>query len=442
MNDLEKTYRVNLNVIGNDGRPAVKNLHTMLTEWLDYRRATVTRRLQYRLDKVLARLHILEGLLVAYLNIDEVINIIRYEEEPKAELIRRFGLSSDQAEAILELKLRHLAKLEEMKIRGEQDELSAEREELQSILGSQERLKELIKEELLADAETYGDDRRSPIVEREEARAFSEADLVSNDPVTVVLSEKGWVRAAKGHDIDPEGLSYKAGDRFALAARGRNNQNAVFLDSTGRAYSLMAHSLPSARGQGEPLTGHINPPSGATFAGLLVANPDEKYLLATDAGYGFVASAADLISKNRNGKSVVTIPKGARLLAPVRIPGQQATLYLAAVSNEGRMLVFPLEQLPELARGKGNKIISIPSARVQSREEFVVALAVFAEADQLEIRAGKRKLGLRFEDLEHYRGERGRRGHKLPRGLQRVDAIEVITAAGPEGADGGDDDSE
>lgn len=358
--DLEKTYRVNLNVIGNDGRPAVKNLHTMLTEWLAYRKTTVTRRLQYRLDKVLARLHILEGLLIAYLNIDEVINIIRYEDEPKAELIKRFGLSADQAEAILELKLRHLAKLEEMKIRGEQDELAAERDELQSILGSEDRMRELIKEELLADAETYGDDRRSPIVEREEARAFSEADLVSNDPVTVVLSEKGWVRAAKGHDIDPAGLSYKSGDKFALAAKGRNNQNAVFLDSTGRAYSLMAHSLPSARGQGEPLTGRINPPSGATFAGLLVANPDEKFLLATDAGYGFVASAADLISKNRNGKSVVSIPKGAKLLEPVPVPRREQPRYLAAISNEGRMLVFPLEQLPELARGKGNKIISIP----------------------------------------------------------------------------------
>ncbi|SFR52687.1 DNA topoisomerase IV subunit A [Marinobacter daqiaonensis] len=440
--DLEKTYRVNLNVIGNDGRPAVKNLHTMLTEWLAYRRSTVTRRLQYRLDKVLARLHLLEGLLIAYLNIDEVISIIRYEDEPKAELISRFGLSGDQAEAILELKLRHLAKLEEMKIRGEQDELSAERDELQAILGSQDRLRELIKQELLADAETYGDDRRSPIVQREEARAFSEADLVSNDPVTVVLSEKGWVRAAKGHDIDPAGLSYKAGDQFALAARGRNNQHAVFLDSTGRAYSLMCHSLPSARGQGEPLTGRINPPSGAAFAGLMVADPEQKVLLATDAGYGFVASVADLISKNRNGKSVVTIPKGARLMEPVSIPRRDQPLYLAAISNEGRMLVFPLEQLPELGRGKGNKIIGIPSARVQNREEFMVVLTVFGEDDQLEIRAGKRKLGLRFSDLEHYLGERGRRGHKLPRGLQRVDDIDVIAAKGSVQEAGGEDNGE
>ena len=427
--DLEKTYRVNLNMIGNDGRPGVKGLAEILTEWLAFRKTTVTRRLQYRLDKVLARLHILEGLLVAYLNLDEVIEVIRYEDKPKDELIRRFGLSPEQAEAILELKLRHLAKLEEMKIRGEQDELSAERDELQSILGSEDRLRELIKSELERDAEAFGDDRRSPIVEREEARAFSETDLVSNDPVTIVLSEKGWVRAAKGHDIDPTGLNYKAGDRFALAARGRNNQQAIFLDSTGRAYALMAHSLPSARGQGEPLTGRINPPSGATFAGLVTGKPESKVLLATDAGYGFITELSNMISKNRAGKAMVTVPKGAHLMSPVMVPETASTLFIAAVSNEGRMLVFPLSELPELGKGKGNKMISIPSARVQNREEFVVALAIFGQEDQLEIRAGKRKLGLRFSDLEHYLGDRGRRGHKLPRGLQRVDDIVVTPSA-------------
>ncbi|WP_372964364.1 DNA topoisomerase IV subunit A [Marinobacter sp.] len=427
--DLEKTYRVNINVIGNDGRPGVKGLHQMLTEWLAFRKTTVTRRLQHRLDKVLARLHLLEGLLIAYLNIDEVIEIIRTEDKPKVELMARFGLSPDQAEAILELKLRHLAKLEEMKIRGEQDELALERDELQSILGSEERLRELIKTELQQDAETYGDDRWSPIVERGEAKAFSEVDLVTNDPVTVVLSDKGWVRAAKGHDIDPVGLSYKSGDRFALAAKGRNNQQAIFLDSTGRAYALMAHTLPSARGQGDPLTGRINPPPGATFAGLLMGKPERKTLLVTDAGYGFVTSLSDMISKNRAGKAVVSVPKGARIMAPVMVPETASTLYLAAISNEGRMLVFPLSELPELAKGKGNKIISIPSARVQNREEYVVAVAVFGEEDQLEIQAGKRKLGLKFGDLEHYLGERGRRGHKLPRGLQRVDGIEVIPSA-------------
>jgi topoisomerase-4 subunit A len=427
--DLEKSYRVNMNVIGNDGRPGVKGLHQILTEWLAFRWATVTRRLQYRLDKILARLHLLEGLLIAYLNIDEVIEIIRNEDKPKAELIARFGLSPEQAEAILELKLRHLAKLEEMKIRGEQEELAAERDELQAILGSRDRLRDMIKRELQEDSETFGDDRRSPIVEREEARAFSEMDLVSNDPVTIVLSEKGWVRSAKGHDIEPEGLSYKSGDRFALAAHGRNSQQAIFLDSTGRAYSLMAHSLPSARGQGEPLTGRINPPSGATFAGLVIGEPARKILLVTDGGYGFVTSLNQLISKNRNGKAMVSVPRGAKVMQPVMVPVTDKTLYLGVISNEGRMLVFPLSELPELAKGKGNKIISIPSARVQNREEFVVAAAIFAEDDQLEIQAGKRKMGLQFSDLEHYIGERGRRGHKLPRGLQRVDAIEVIPSA-------------
>lgn len=428
--DLEKTYRVNVNVIGNDGRPAVKDLHTLLTEWLAYRRTTVTRRLQYRLDKVLARLHILEGLLIAYLNIDEVIEIIRSYDKPKPELVARFGLSDDQAEAILELKLRHLAKLEEMKIRGEQDELAGERDELQAILGSADRLRELIKSELQEDSDKYGDDRRSPIVEREEARAFSELDLVSNDPVTVVLSDKGWVRAAKGHDIEPEGLSYKAGDRFALAVRGRNNQQAIFLDSTGRAYALLSHTLPSARGQGEPLTGRINPPSGATFSGLLMGDPARKVLLVTDGGYGFVTSLEEMISKNRNGKAVVNVPKGASIMAPVMLPsGPPEQLHLAAISNEGRMLVFPLSELPELAKGKGNKIISIPSARVQNREEYVVAIAIFSPDDQLQILAGKRRMSLQFSDLEHYLGERGRRGHKLPRGLQRVDGLEVIRAA-------------
>lgn len=436
--DLEKSYRVNLNVIGIDGRPQVKDLRTMLTEWLSYRTTTVRRRLQFRLDKVLSRLHILEGLLVAFLNIDEVIEIIRYEDKPKDELIRRFNLSADQAEAILELKLRHLAKLEEMKIKGEQAELSEERDHLQSILGSESRLRDLIKSELEADAETFGDERRSPIVEREEARAFSEVDLVSNDPVTVVLSEKGWVRAAKGHDIDPEGLSYKAGDRFALSARGRNNQQAIFLDSTGRAYALMAHSLPSARGQGEPLTGRINPPSGAGFAGVLMGEQSQRVLLVTDGGYGFVTNLENMISKNRNGKAVVSVPKGARIMAPVTVP-KGDDQHVAAITNEGRMLVFPLEELPELAKGKGNKIISIPSARVQNREEFVVAIGVFSAADQLQIQAGKRKMTLQFSDLEHYIGERGRRGHKLPRGLQRVDSLEIVAATPAQPEEGADE---
>ncbi|MAL97539.1 MAG: DNA topoisomerase IV subunit A [Alteromonadaceae bacterium] len=426
--DLEKSYRVNLNMIGIDGRPAVKNLRTILTEWLAYRRETVRRRLQYRLDKIVARLHILEGLLIAYLNIDEVIAIIRNEDKPKTVFIERFGLTETQAEAILELKLRHLAKLEEMKIRGEQEELAAERKGLETTLGSDRRMRSLIKKELLEDAETYGDERRSPLVARAEARAFSEADLVSNDPITVVLSEKGWVRAAKGHDIDPAGLSYKAGDRFALAVKGRNNHQLLFLDSTGRVYSLPAHTMPSARGQGEPLTGRVNPPSGATFSGLMMGEPDDQVLLASDAGYGFVARLGELSGKNRAGKAVLSIPKGGKVMQPLSIPRRE-NLHLAVISNEGRMLVFSLSDLPEMAKGKGNKLIGIPSARVQTRDEFISTLAVFSTSDQIVLHAGKRHLGLRFGDLEHYLGDRGRRGHKLPRGLQRVDRVEVIPAA-------------
>ncbi len=423
--DLEKTYRVNLNMIGTDGRPGVKSLDRILREWLQFRTTTVRRRLEYRLDRVLKRLHILEGYLVAYLNIDEVIHIIRTEDKPKAALMARFGLSDTQAEAILELKLRNLAKLEEMKIRGEQDELAQERDQLQLVLGSDARLKTLIRKELQAVAEQFGDDRRSPIAEREEARAFSELELMSADPITVVLSEKGWIRAAKGHDIDSASLSYKSGDGFKLEARGRSNQPTVILDSTGRAYTLPSHNLPSARGQGEPVTGRISPPSGATFEGLLLADDSQRFLLASDAGYGFVALYADLQGKNRAGKAVLSLPKGGRVLQPAAVPAQDEGAWVAAVSNEGRLLVFPLAELPQLARGKGNKIMGIPSARVQSRDEFLVAVQVISEVQALVILAGKRHLTLKFSELEHYRGERGRRGNKLPRGFQKVDGMRV-----------------
>ncbi|MCP5161080.1 MAG: DNA topoisomerase IV subunit A [Hahellaceae bacterium] len=423
--DLEKTYRVNLNVIGIDGRPAVKGLRTILTEWLSYRTTTVRRRLQHRLDKVLSRLHILDGLLIAFLNIDEVIAIIRAEDKPKPVLMERFGITDLQAEAILELKLRHLAKLEEMKIRGEQDELAQERDWLQRTLGSAELLRDLIKSELIADAETFGDARRSPIVSRDEAKAFSETDLISSEPVTVVLSEKGWIRAAKGHDIDPSALSYKAGDKFALAAKGKSHQNAVFLDSTGRSYTLAAHTLPSARGQGEPLTGRISPPSGASFTGLLISEDNRKVLLCSDAGYGFVADYSELQSKNKAGKALLSLPENAQVLPPVILDNVDKQ-YLLAVTNEGRMIVFPVRELPELSKGKGNKIIGIPSARAKTREELMTLITVFSESDQLVMTAGKRSMKLTFKDLEHYISERGRRGNKLPRGLQRIDSVEVI----------------
>ncbi|MCF2859009.1 DNA topoisomerase IV subunit A [Pseudoalteromonas sp. SMS1] len=422
--DLEKNYRVNLNMIGLDGRPQVKDLQQILSEWLIFRRETVRRRLQYRLDKVLARLHILEGLMIAFLNIDEVIEIIRNEEEPKAELMSRFGLSDTQAEAILDLKLRHLAKLEEMKIRGEQDELSKERDKLELTLGSDRRMSTLMKKEIQEAAELYGDERRSPVIERQEAKALSEKDLIPSESVTVVLSEKGWARFAKGHEIDAEGLNYRSGDSYKASAKGKSNQPAVFLDSSGRAFATDAHSLPSARSQGEPMTGRFNLATGVNFEHVVMGEEQDLYLMATDGGYGFITEFSDLVSKNKNGKALVSIPKGAELMAPITV-NDVATDRCMAISNEGRMLLFPLRDLPKLAKGKGNKIISIPNAKVQAREEFVKVLAVVPEGRAVTLYAGKRKLTLKNSDLEHYFGERGRRGNKLPRGLQRVDNFEV-----------------
>ncbi len=427
--DLEKNYRVNLNMIGLDGRPKVKDLRTILSEWLQYRKETVTRRLQYRLDKVLARLHILEGLLIAFLNIDEVIEIIRTYDKPKPELMQRFSLSDKQAEAILELKLRHLAKLEEIKIRGEQDELAAERDKLQTLLGSDRRLKPLIKKEILADAENYGDDRRSPIVERSEAKALSEKELVPAESVTVVLSEKGWARCAKGHDIDAEGLSYKAGDGFLSSAEGKSNQPAVFMDTSGRTFACDAHGLPSARSQGEPLTGRFAIVGGESFEHVIMAADDDKFLLGSDAGYGFVGTFKDMISKNKAGKAYLSLPSGAKVMKPQPVTNLEKDWCLT-ISNEGRMLLFPLKDLPSLGKGKGNKLMSIPSAKAQSREEYVKVLSIVPDGASLKISAGKRNMTLTFDDLTHYQGERGRRGNKLPRGLQRVDSIEIENSTG------------
>lgn len=423
--DLERTYRVNLNVIGIDGRPAVKSLVTILKEWLAFRKATVKRRLEYRLERVERRMHILEGYLVAYLNIDEVIRIIREEDEPKAVLMKTFKISDIQAEAILDLKLRNLAKLEEMKIRGEQDELAEERDTLKKTLGSDARLKTLIKRELNAVVEAHGDSRRAPLAEREEAKAFSELELTTADPLTIVLSEKGWIRAAKGHDIDPASLSYKSGDGFRFAARGKSNLPTVVLDSTGRAYTLPTHQLPSARGQGEPLTGRINPPSGATFEGLLTGTEGDRFLLASDAGYGFVVQFSQLQAKNKAGKAVLTLPKNARVMAPAAIAAGEEPLVVVA-TNEGRMLVFPLAELPELARGKGNKLIGIPSARAAAREEFLAGLCVVTEGDTLQVTSGGHYRNFKWSELEHFRGERGRRGSKLPKGYQRVTRLQVV----------------
>ena len=426
--DLEKSYRVNLNMIGLDNRPAVKNLKDILLEWLEYRRETVRRRLQYRLDKVLSRLHILDGLLVAYLNIDEVIEIIRNYDKPKVELMSRFDLSSTQAESILEIKLRQLAKLEEIKIRAEQDELNTEREYLEKLLSSKVRMNTLMKKEILEAAQTYGDDRRSLIIEREEAKALSEKDLVPSEAVTVVISDKGWARCAKGHDIDPGTLSYKAGDEYLCAAKGRSNRPVVFIDSSGRSYATDAHTLPTARSQGEPLTGRFNLSQGDVFTTVLMADDETKYILSSDAGYGFIGSFSDMLSRNKNGKALLSLPHASKVMTPQKVDNIDTQLCLA-ITTEGRMLVFPLTDLPILSKGKGNKIINIPSAKAKAREEYVTLVNVISPTDAITLHAGKRKLTLKPSDIQHYCGERGRRGNKLPRGLQRVDRIEIEQAS-------------
>lgn len=422
--ELERTYRVNMNMIGIDGKPAVKPLNKILSEWLSFRTVTTRRRLQYRLEKVEERLLRLAALMIVFLNVDEVIRIIREEDNPKPVLMERFNLIEMQAEYILETKLRQLARLEEMKIREEQEALEKERDGLQKILESAVKLKNLVRKELVQVAEQFGDDRRSPIVARAEAQALSETELMSVDPITVVISDKGWIRAAKGHDIDAAGLSYKAGDSLKFALHGKSNQQVILLDSTGRSYSLPAHNLPSARGQGEPLTGKISPPSGATFEGALMGADDQRVLLASDAGYGFVAKLEDLASKNKAGKAMLSLPENARVLPPQFI-ADPANALLAAVSNDGRLLVFPVTELPELAKGKGNKIMNIPSARAQTHEEFVVSVSVINPNQTLTLYSGKRHITLKMADLEHYKGERGRRGNKLPRGFQKVDSVEV-----------------
>ncbi|MDP9120153.1 MAG: DNA topoisomerase IV subunit A [Acidobacteriota bacterium] len=420
--DLERTYRVNLTMIGLDGRPRQYALRELLLEWLRFRIETVRLRLRFRYDKVLARLHILDGFLIAFLNIDEVIRIIRTEDEPKPVLMKRFGLTDVQAEAVLELKLRHLAKLEEVKIRGEQRELAGERDALAKVLSSDTRLRHKVRDELVQDARTSGDPRRSPIVSREAARAMDEASLIPTEPVTVVLSERGWVRAAKGHELDPRELSYKAGDSFLQAAPGKSNQLAVFLDSTGRTYALPAHSLPSARGQGEPLSSQLSPPPGAIFTGVMLGADEDLYLLATSAGYGFVAKLGDLTARNRSGKASLSVTPGARVLPPLPVGDRQHRL--AAVTDSGRLLIFPLPDLPLLARGKGVKILSLPAAG-RGTPESLFALAVLPEGAHLIVHAGKRYLNMKPADYAPYLGDRARRGTTLPRGFQNVTGLGV-----------------
>jgi topoisomerase-4 subunit A len=422
--DLERNYRVNLNVISINGKPRVLDLRSMLRQWLTFRMDTVTRRLEHRLDQVVDRMHVLEGLLVAYLNIDEVIHIIRNEDKPKPVLMKRFDLTGTQAEAILELKLRHLAKLEEIKIRDEQDLLSDERSQLETILGSKARLKTMIKKELLADAETYGDDRRSLLVERDAAQALKQEDLVPSEPVTIVLSKSGWVRAAKGHEIDPASLNYRAGDEFQHASRGRSNEQVVFLDSTGRAYALSAHTLPSARSLGEPLSSRFNLPDGASFLYTLTGDTRQKLVLASSHGYGFVTELGILHSRVKAGKAMLTVRGDAVPVMPALItPGLSSTIICA--TSDGYLLAFPIEDVPELSKGKGNKLINVPPKRLKSGEEFMVGLTVVGEKQEILVWAGQRYLRMGRKDIEHFRGDRAHRGRKLPRGFQRVTNIEL-----------------
>lgn len=422
--DLEKSYRVNMNMIGLDHKPAVKGLLQVITEWLTFRRTTVTRRLQHRLDKVLARLHILDGLMIAFLNIDEVIEIIRTEDEPKQVLMARFNLSDEQAEAILNLRLRHLAKLEEHQLQAEKDKLEEERSNLELILGSERRLNTLIKKEIQEDAKKYASPRMSQLVEREEAKAISESEMTPAEPVTVILSEMGWVRCAKGHDIDPAGLSYKAGDKYLAHACGKSNQPVIFIDSTGRSYALDPLSLPSARSQGEPLTGKLTLPAGATIEQVIMESEKQELLMASDAGYGFICKFEDLIARNKAGKALISLPENAKVLKPETL-SESASL-LVSLTSAGRMLIFPVRDLPALSKGKGNKIISIPAANAKARSELLVKLFLISEQASLEFHSGKRKITLKPEDLQKFRAERGRKGSQLPRGLHsNVDIVVV-----------------
>ncbi len=423
--DLERSYRVNMNMIGLDGRPRVFDLKSLIKEWLDYRISTVGRRLQYRYDKVTDRLHILEGLLAAFLNLDEVIRIIRNEDHPKPTLIKRFKISGIQADAILDTKLRHLAKLEEMKIRSEQAALDKEQTHLESILKSRGKLKRLVRDELIADAEEYGDNRRSPIIERAAAKAMAHNDLIAAEPVTVILSAKGWIRAAKGHDLDGSKLNFKAGDKFLCAALGKSNETLLTIDSNGRTYSLPAHNLPSARSFGEPLSSSCNPKAGATFQGLMMGGEKTEYLLSTDAGYGFVAALGEITTRNKAGKATLRVAHGTKVLRPKRIDDFEDD-WLAVITNVGRLLIFTVGELTRLGKGKGVKMINIPAAKFTSAEESVTDLTVFRESDSLRVYSGKRYLNLKPADFDNYVGTRAQRGRFLPRGFRQVQSIETI----------------
>ena len=415
--DLESNYRVNLNMIGTNGKPQVKSLLTILTEWLSVRRDTVTRRLQYRLDKIEQRLHILAGLLIAYLHIDEVIRIIREEDDPKAELMTRYDLTEIQANAILDIRLRQLARLEEIELKREQSDLEAEKAQIEAYLNNPDKLTGLMIEELTADMKEHGDKRQSPIVERTEATALKETDLAPSEPVTVIVSKSGWIRSAKGHDVDAANMNYRSGDAYLAHAQGKSNEKVYLMDNTGRSYRLDAHTLPSARGQGEPLTSLLKPTGGASFVNVLMGQDDSKLIMASSQGYGFINTFADLDTNQKAGKNVINFDDACRLIT--HQIGEQDTL-VGVVSSAGHLLVYPLTELPMMKKGKGNKLIDLKDG------DSVVAITTFAEGDSLSLDSGKRTLTLKPMDIANFMGTRGRRGALLPKGFQKVSGVQKI----------------
>ncbi len=426
--DLEKSFRVNMNMIGVDGKPKVKNLLEILSEWLDFRIEIVKKRLEYRLKKLINRIHILDGLLTAFLNIDEIIEIIRQSDNAKDELIRKFDLSEIQAEAILEIKLRQLAKLEEIKIKAEKNELDKERASIEKILSSDRLIKNLIKREIRSDARKYGDKRRSPIRERKDAEAFSKEEIIQIEPVTIILSKNGWVRSAKGYDIDPARIKFKPGDSFLSYVRTMNNKNIVFIDSTGRFYSIYAYDLPSARGMGEPLTTKLSIKAGASVIAMLAGEEEDFFLFFSDMGFGFITKFANLITKNKAGKTGLVLPETAKIMKPELIKKPESDL-IAVVTTAGRFIIFPVKEMPVLEKGKGNKIIGIPRDQLKYEgSERVKLLKIIPENSNIVVHSGKHFLKLTPQNQEYYRSKRGYRGRKLPRGYQIVRAIEVVSS--------------
>jgi len=415
--DLERNYRVNMNMIGLDGRPQVKNVQQLLSEWLSFRQDTVRRRLRYRLDKISQRLHILAGLRIAYSQLDNLIAIIRDEDKPKEILIAQLGLSEIQAQAILDLKLRQLARLEEAAIEKEYQQLDKTQQELNALLESERKLKNLVIRELKEDEKKFANPRRSPLVARIQAQAVSETQLINAEPVTVVLSAKGWVRAAKGHEIEPVNMSYRTGDEFAAACQTKTNQSIAFLDNKGRSYSTTVHSLPSARGQGEPLSGRFNPPAGSQFLHILADAPEQHYLFASSAGYGFITCFNDLLTKNKAGKAVLNLPEGAEFFPPLAI--QEGVTQYVVVTSGGYLAIVDLEELPVLSKGKGVKLINIPT----KSDETVQLLYALPPQHQLCIHAGKRTLTFKERDINACHVKRNQRGLKLPRGYQNVTEV-------------------